>query len=117
MTQLILNQRGSSLSVKNGRYRVRTQERDYYLPVHEVKSICLHPGTRLSHEATMVAIEQQTDLLFIDRRGFPAGRLWSHKFGSIATIRKHQLAFAGSRTGAEWIRSLLLRKLDNQRAV
>lgn len=117
MTQLILNQRGSSLTVKNGRYRVRTPERDYYLPVHEVRSICLHPSTRLSHEAALMAIEQQTDLLFVDRKGFPVGRLWSHKFGSIATIRKHQLAFAGSKAGAEWVRSLLLRKLDNQRAV
>ena len=117
MTQLILNQRGSSLSVSQGRYRVRTKERDYYLPVHEVKSICLHPATRLSYEVVQTAIDQQTDVLFIDRRGFPIGRLWSHQFGSIATIRKHQLVFAQSRVGLEWVRTVLLRKLDNQASV
>jgi len=117
MTQLILNQRGSSLSVRNGRYRIRTKEREFYVPVQEVSSICLHAATRLSHEAVMTAIEQNTDLLFVDRKGFPAGRIWSHRFGSIATIRKHQLAFSQNNTGADWIRGLLLRKIDNQRAV
>lgn len=116
-TQLILNQRGSSLSVKDGRYRIRTKDRDLYVPVHTVKSICLHSATRISHEAALTAIEHNTDLLFIDRKGFPIGRLWSHRFGSIATIRKHQLTFAQNKSGAEWVRSLLLRKLDNQRAV
>jgi CRISPR-associated protein Cas1 len=117
MTQLILNQRGSSLSVHNGRYRIRSKEREFYIPVHEVKSICLHAATRLSHEVVMTAIEHNTDVLFVDRKGFPVGRLWSHHFGSIATIRKHQLQFAQSRTGIEWIRSVLIRKLGNQRTV
>lgn len=116
-TQLILNQRGASLSVKDGRYRIRTKERDMYVPVHTVKSICLHPATRVSHEAALTAIEHNTDLLFVDRKGFPVGRLWSHHFGSIATIRKHQLAFAQSALGAEWVRGLLLRKLANQQAI
>lgn len=117
MTQLVLNQRGSSLSVHNGRYRIRTKEREFYLPVHDVKSICLHAATRLSHEVVMTAIEHNTDVLFIDRKGFPAGRLWGNQFGSIATIRKHQLIFSQSRAGVEWIRTVLLRKLDNQRLV
>lgn len=116
-TQLILNQRGSSLSVSGGRYRIRSKEQEFYVPVHEVKSICLHAATRLSHEVVMTAIEHNTDVLFVDRKGFPVGRLWSHHFGSIATIRKHQLGFAQSRAGVDWIRGLLGRKLDNQAIV
>ncbi len=117
MTQLILNQRGSSISVKNGRYRVRTRDREFYVPVHSVKTIVLHAATRISHEVAMTAIEHETDVLFADRRGFPVGRLWSHRFGSIATIRKHQLAFAQSRAGLDWVRGMLVRKLDNQLTV
>lgn len=113
-TQLVLNQRGSSLSVSGGRYRVRTQDREFFVAAHEVSSIVLHATTRLSHEVVMTAIEQNTDILFADRRGFPAGRVWSNRFGSIATIRKHQLAFSQRRQGADWVRGLLLRKLDNQ---
>lgn len=117
MTQLVLNQRGSSLSVKNGRYCVRSKEREFFLPVHEVDSICLHPATRLSYDVVLTAIEHNTDVLFVDRKGFPVGRVWSHQFGSIATIRKHQLSFSQSRDGLEWIRTVLLRKLDNQLSV
>ncbi len=117
MTQLILNQRGSSLSVKNGRYRVRTREREFYVPVQSVRSIWLHPATRISYEVAMAAIDHETDVLFVDRRGFPVGRLWSNRFGSIATIRKHQLAFAQDMAGRNWVRGLLVRKLDNQLAV
>ena len=113
-TQLVLNQRGSSLSVSGGRYRVRTREREFFVAAHEVSSIVLHATTRLSHEVVMTAIEQQTDILFADRRGFPTGRVWSNRFGSIATIRKHQLAFSQRREGGDWVRGLLLRKLDNQ---
>ena len=116
-TQVVLNQRGSSLSVSGGRYQVRTRERDFFVPVHTVGSLVLHAATYLSHEVVMTAIEHGTDILFADRRGFPAGRIWSHRFGSIATIRKHQLAFSQSRAGAEWVRGLLLRKLDNQATV
>lgn len=117
MTQLVLNQRGSSLSVHNGRYRIRSKEREFYMPAHEVSSIVLHAATRLSHDVVMMAIEQNTDILFVDRRGFPTGRIWSNRFGSIATIRKHQLLFSQSKAGAEWIRGLLVRKLDNQATV
>lgn len=117
MTQLILNQRGSSLSVKNGRYRIRTKEREFYVPVQEVRSICLHPATRISYEVAMTAIEHDTDPLFIDRRGFPVGRLWSPQFGSISTIRKHQLTFSQGKDGVEWIRGVLVRKVNNQLAV
>ncbi|MEZ0542413.1 CRISPR-associated endonuclease Cas1 [Fibrella arboris] len=116
-TQLVLNQRGSSVSVSGGRYRIRTREQEFFLPVHEVSSIVLHAATRLSHDVVMTAIGQDTDILFVDRRGFPTGRVWSNRFGSIATIRKHQLTFAQSRAGGEWIRGLLLRKLENQAIV
>jgi len=116
-TQLVLNKRGSSLSVSGGRYRVRTHEQEFFLPVHEVSSIVLHTATRLSHDVVMTAIGQNTDILFVDRKGFPTGRIWSNRFGSIATVRKNQLSFSQSQAGGEWIRGLLLRKLENQAIV
>lgn len=114
MTQLILNKRGTSLSVKGGRYCVRTPERESFIPVHEIKSIHLHSATKLTYEVVQTAIQYNTDLLFIDRYGKPIGRVWSNQFGSISTIRKNQLAFSQSLQGGEWVRSVLFQKAENQ---
>lgn len=50
----------------------------------------------------------------MDRKGLPMGRVWSHHFGSISTIRKNQLVFAGEKEGLEWIRQTLIEKGENQ---
>lgn len=70
----------------------------------------LHTATNISHEVISVAIQHNTEILFIDRKGFPIGRVWSHHFGSISTIRKNQLAFAQSTTGIDWIRGILVKR-------
>jgi len=103
--------------VRQGRYRVRTPDQEVFVPVHQVTSIHLHRATRLSYDVVATALEHQTDILFVDRRGFPIGRLWGHQFGSISSIRKNQLVFAGTSGGLEWVRGQLLRKADGQQAV
>lgn len=110
----MLNKRGSSISVREGRYFVRNKEQESYIPFHQVKSILLHSATSLSYEVIAVAIEHDIDILFIDRKGFPMARVWSHHFGSISTIRKNQLAFAQSHEGIRWIKDVLMKKVNNQ---
>lgn len=113
-SQLVLNKRGCSLSVRNGRFLVRAEEHEQAIPFHHLSTICMHPATKLSHEVIMAAIENNIDLLFFDSKGFPVGRVWSNRFGSISTIRKNQLSFAKSPKSIDWVRSVLLRKSDNQ---
>lgn len=61
-----------------------------------------------------MAIQNNTEILFSDKKGFPLGRVWSHHFGSISTIRKNQLAFADSLAGIDWIKEILMKKGQNQ---
>jgi CRISPR-associated protein Cas1 len=89
---------------------VKNKEQESYIPFQQVRSIMLHTATNISHEVISVAIQHNTEILFIDRKGFPIGRVWSHHFGSISTIRKNQLAFAQSTTGIDWIRGILVKK-------
>lgn len=114
-TQLILNKRGTSLSVRNGMFLIRTPEFEKTVATHLVKSICLHPSTKLTHEVVQITIQEQIDLLFFDKKGFPIGRIWSNKFGSISTIRKNQILFAKSEKAHSWVRELILRKSNNQK--
>jgi CRISP-associated protein Cas1 len=100
--------------VREGRYFVKNKEQESYIPFQQVRSIMLHTATNLSHEVISVAIQHNTEILFIDRKGFPIGRVWSHHFGSISTIRKNQLAFAQSTAGIDWIKDILVKKGNNQ---
>lgn len=113
-SQLIINKRGTSLSIRNGLFLVRTPEKEQLIPVHQVKSICLHPSTKLTHEVVLTTIAEQIDVLFFDRKGFPVARIWSNKFGSISTIRKNQLEFTKSQEALEWVKSTLAKKCQNQ---
>ncbi len=65
----------------------------------------------------MLAIESQIPVVLIDNIGHPVGQVWGVEFGSIATIRKNQALFSGDLCGMDWIRSVLLQKIANQRAL
>jgi CRISPR-associated protein Cas1 len=113
--QLFVSEPGSMVAIENGRYCVRKSEEKHYFPTHEVASIYIHKGVSISHEAIMLALENETDLLIIGQHGKPAGRLWGEKPGSISTIRKNQLAFSKlDFEKASWVADLLHYKIDQQ---
>jgi CRISPR-associated protein Cas1 len=112
--QLILNKRGGSLAVKNGRFWVRIGDQEHFIAAPQIKTIEIHSSTKLTFEAISLAIENQIDLQFIDRKGFPFGRVWSNRFGSISTIRKNQVNFAATKSAPTWIKGMLIRKIENQ---
>lgn len=110
---LILNKPGTMLAVTDGMFHIRHEERSQVIAAHEVRSITLHRATALTHEAVMLALAHEVEILFSERTGKPTARLWSHRYGSIATIRKNQLVFAGAMAAVAWVRELLVRKADN----
>jgi CRISPR-associated protein Cas1 len=112
--QLIINKKGGSLAVKNGRFWVRVGDQEHFIAANQLKSIELHAATKVTYEAIYLSVENQIDLQFIDRKGFPFGRIWSNRFGSISTIRKNQVSFAASAAAPDWIRNTLIRKIENQ---
>lgn len=93
---------------------MRAGENVAFVAVHEVKVIHLHSATKLSFEVVQTALEQGTDILFVNRKGHPIGRVMGNTFGSISTIRKNQLTFSQSIVGLEWVRSILIKKAENQ---
>lgn len=113
--QLFVSEPGSMIAIEDGRYCVRKREEKHYFPSHEVASIYIHKGVSISHEAMMLALENETDLLIIGSFGKPAGRLWGDKPGSISTVRKNQLAFSKTHElRAKWVKELLSYKIDQQ---
>lgn len=114
---LVINQRGAVLKVKDGQFVVRTPEAERNIPPGKVDAVFLNRSTRITSEAVALCVQCGIDLLFVDRSGQPYARVWSPKFGSVSVIRKNQLAFSRSAAAVDWVKDLILAKMDNQCAL
>ena len=112
--QVIINKIATVLCVKDGVFLLKNSEGDQSFAPPKVKSILLNPGTSLTYEAIVLAVESGIDILFTERSGFPVARIWTNRFGSIATIRKQQVAFSQSEQATQWVKQILIRKIENQ---
>jgi CRISP-associated protein Cas1 len=115
--QIVLNKFGSSLSLKDGLFQVKTEEEQHCFAVSKVKCIVAGKGVRLSSDALMLAIENEIDVMLVSRSGQPVGKIWSNKYGSISVIRKQQLLFSQSESARYWVADLIGTKIKNQTAL
>jgi len=65
----------------------------------------------------MLAVENEIEVLFVDKGGNVIARVWSPKYGSVSTIRKGQLSFTFSKDSVEWIKGIIMSKIENQQAM
>lgn len=114
---LVLNTFGVSLSRDNEGFVVLSKEGKQRIPVSGITSIQISRGAQITSDAVLLAIEKEIEVLFMDRSGYPLGRVWSSKYGSISTIRKGQLNFVSSKDAVVWIKDVLSRKMENQQAL
>jgi len=102
---------------ENGMFAVLHKDGKKLVPVAKLRSITLGKGSRVSSDAVLLAIENEVDILFVDRVGMPQGRIWSVKYGSVSTIRRKQVDFAASPRAVRWIRETIGEKMENQTAL
>jgi len=115
--EIILNSYGTSLQKENNLFVIYSKEGKRFVPPSDISAISVSKGAKVSSDAVMLAIEHEIDLLFIDGKGMPLGRVWSVKYGSIATIRKNQLEFIFEPRSVLWVKQLISEKLDNMVAL
>ena len=115
--ELILNTFGTSLVKENDRLVVIHKDGKQLIPLDKLKTILISKGAKISSDAALLAIDNEIEIMFVDGTGKPQGRLWSIKYGSVSTIRRKQLDFTFSKAAVEWIKVILMQKLDNQIAL
>ena len=115
--ELILNTFGVSLNRDNEGFVINTSEGKQRIPAVGIDSIQISRGAQITSDAVMLAIEHEIEVMFMDKAGKPIGRIWSPKYGSISTIRKGQLNFIYSHNAVNWIKEVLLKKIENQQAL
>lgn len=111
---IVLNSYGGSLSRSNSNFLVCNEEKSQIVPVYGVSAIHVWRSNRISTDAIMLALDNDIDIVFMDKKGDVKGRVWNCKFGSIATIRKGQLYFESSPEGVAWIKNSLKEKIEGQ---
>ncbi|MEK6482151.1 CRISPR-associated endonuclease Cas1 [Catalinimonas sp. 4WD22] len=114
---LILDTFGTSLVKKDEMFVVLHKDGKQQIATHQVRTISLSKGARISSDAILMAIENEIDILFVNSYGHPQGRVWSQRYGSIANIRKNQVFFGRSPQAVSWMKEIIIRKLDNQTAL
>lgn len=115
--ELILNTFGTSLNRDNEGFVITHKDGRQRLPVVGIKSIQISRGAQITSDAVMLAIENEIEILFMDKSGKPIGRVWSPKYGSISTIRKGQLNFTFTKDAVGWIKDIISKKIENQQAL
>lgn len=114
---IVLNSFGASIRKENGLFSISTAETSQSFHPRDVKSIMVSKGARISSDAVLLAIENEIDVLFIDGLGKTKGRVWSMKYGSISTIRKKQIEFLYSSRSVDWVKEIVIEKMNNQLAL
>ncbi len=115
--ELILNTYGTSLVKDNDTFMVVNSEGKQRIHPQGLKSIVIGKGAMITSDAALLAIDHEIEVLFVDQAGNPKGRVWSHKYGSVSTIRKGQLEFTFSKAAVEWIKKVIIQKMENQQAL
>lgn len=115
--EIVINTFGVTLNRDNNAFVITNKDGRQRVPVDGVTSIIVGKGVLITTDAMMLAVENEIEMLIVERSGTPIGRIWSPKYGSISTIRKGQLAFTQSHDALEWIKGVIAKKMENQEAL
>ncbi len=116
--QLYVDSYGASLRVKNKMFWIKPRRSEgQVFAVREVNAIFLTKGVFMSSNALLMAIDNNIPVLLINGIGHLVGQVWSGQYGSIASIRKQQALLTTHYKGLDWIRQLLIQKLESQRGL
>lgn len=112
--QLILNTYGAYLHRSDELFEVRVEGEKKRISPKKVTSILITTGVAISSDAVKLAVENNIDILFVDKHGGPFGRVWHDRLGSTARIRRVQLELADTAKGVTIGKQFILQKFDNQ---
>ena len=115
--ELVLNTFGTSLSRDNDGFVISNHDGRQRIPAAGIKSIQISRGAQISSDAVLLAMENEIEVLFMDKSGNPIGRIWSPKYGSVSTIRKGQITFTFGKEAVTWIKKVISKKIENQQAM
>lgn len=114
--QLVINTYGAYLQKNGDCFKVKADDKVFEVSCKKVSSILISTAAYITTDAIKMAMENNTDIVFIDEYGDPYGRVWHPKLGSTTLIRRKQLEIAETEEGLnlalEWVRTKFNNQID-----
>jgi len=92
-------------------------DKDVEVPIVKVDSIWISTSALISTDAVHSAMENNIDIVFLDKYGDPYARIWHPKIGSTTLIRRRQLEASESEKGIILVKEWCSTKMKNQAAL
>nr|WP_048181274.1 CRISPR-associated endonuclease Cas1 [Methanosarcina sp. MTP4] len=112
--QLVINTRGSYLKKKNNCFLVKNDDKVFEVSEKKVESILITTSATITTDAIKFAVENNIDIVFLDKFGDPYGRVWHSKLGSTTYIRRRQLEISDEPEGFKLAKGWVIQKVENQ---
>jgi CRISPR-associated protein Cas1 len=112
--KLILTTYGTYLHRSGEMFLIKADGQTREVSSRKVQSIQISTAASLSTDAIQLAVQNNIDILFLDKYGNPYGRIWHGRPGSTTAIRRAQLRIADRDEGLKLALGWMLQKLDNQ---
>ncbi|MCK4761868.1 MAG: CRISPR-associated endonuclease Cas1 [Candidatus Aminicenantes bacterium] len=112
--ELVFTTPGAYISVKDGLFAIKTGEQKTAVAPAKVDRIILTTEAVITTAVIKLAVENNIDLIVLERNGDPVGRFWHSRFGSITTIRRKQLELHMNEKGLDFAKEWIVAKLSSQ---
>ena len=110
---LYINDFGSGIR-KNGKmFEITCGENRNLISPLKLKTMILTKGVSITTDAVELAVENNVDVLVVDKFGKPYGRFWHSRFGSTAYIRRRQIEIFENEKGIEYAKEWIINKIKN----
>ena len=112
--QLVITTYGTYLNKVGDCFHLKSQEKEHKFSARKISSIVVGNAISITTDAVELAIDNNIDIVFLDKFGNPYGRIWHPKLGSTTLIRRYQLEWGSQEKGFELAKEWVLTKCDNQ---
>jgi len=112
--QLVINTYGSFIKKKQNCFVIKNNNEVFEIAAKKVNSILITTSATLSSNAVKLAVENNIDIIFLNKYGDPFGRIWHCKMGSTTLIRRKQLQAESSVIGFNLVKKWISEKITNQ---
>ncbi|MDZ7385489.1 MAG: CRISPR-associated endonuclease Cas1, partial [candidate division KSB1 bacterium] len=114
--QLVINTFGTFLGKTGDCFELKVGEQKRLVSAKKVRTILITTGASLSTDAIELAIQNNVDVVFLDKTGHPFARIWQSKLGSTTKIRRLQLEASEAELGfqlvLEWVSTKVQHQID-----